>query len=138
MTSPTRLRLSRAKGFDLQAHSREVNGLDAINVARPSIFGNPFVVGKDGDRAECVELYRAMIGGLLALGRTPPLSALSLARAAILGNMRRLTGKNLACWCRLDGKPCHAEVLIEIANDPGKLAACEELDGRLSCDEVRP
>jgi hypothetical protein len=27
-----------------------------------------------------------------------------------------LQGKNLACWCRLDGKPCHADVLLEIAN----------------------
>lgn len=26
-----------------------------------------------------------------------------------------LRGKNLACWCPLDG-PCHAEVLLDIAN----------------------
>jgi hypothetical protein len=26
-----------------------------------------------------------------------------------------LRGKNLACWCALD-KPCHADVLLEIAN----------------------
>lgn len=26
-----------------------------------------------------------------------------------------LRGKNLACWCRLD-QPCHADVLLEIAN----------------------
>jgi hypothetical protein len=26
-----------------------------------------------------------------------------------------LAGKNLACWCRLD-QPCHADVLLEIAN----------------------
>lgn len=26
-----------------------------------------------------------------------------------------LRGKNLACWCSLDG-PCHADVLLEIAN----------------------
>jgi hypothetical protein len=48
MISPTRIRLSRAKGFNLQTHSRCVNGLDAVNVAKPSIFGNPFVVGKTG------------------------------------------------------------------------------------------
>jgi hypothetical protein len=28
---------------------------------------------------------------------------------------RMLRGKNLACWCGLD-KPCHADVLLEIAN----------------------
>jgi hypothetical protein len=26
-----------------------------------------------------------------------------------------LRGKNLACWCPLD-QPCHADVLLEIAN----------------------
>ena len=28
---------------------------------------------------------------------------------------RELAGHDLACWCSLDG-PCHADVLIEIAN----------------------
>jgi len=28
-----------------------------------------------------------------------------------------LAGKNLACFCALD-KPCHADVLLEIANAP--------------------
>lgn len=28
-----------------------------------------------------------------------------------------LRGKNLACWCALDA-PCHADVLLEIANRP--------------------
>jgi hypothetical protein len=29
-----------------------------------------------------------------------------------------LRGKNLACWCPLD-KPCHADVLLELANKEG-------------------
>jgi hypothetical protein len=28
-----------------------------------------------------------------------------------------LRGKNLACWCKLDA-PCHADVLLELANKP--------------------
>jgi hypothetical protein len=28
---------------------------------------------------------------------------------------RELRGKNLACWCN-PGDPCHADVLLEIAN----------------------
>jgi hypothetical protein len=35
MSTPVRLRLSRQRGFDLQAHSREVNGLPAVNFATP-------------------------------------------------------------------------------------------------------
>jgi hypothetical protein len=30
-----------------------------------------------------------------------------------------LGGKDLACWCPLD-KPCHAEVLLELANEAGQ------------------
>jgi hypothetical protein len=33
-----------------------------------------------------------------------------------------LGGKNLACWCPLD-QPCHADVLLELAN-PESLTAC--------------
>lgn len=28
-----------------------------------------------------------------------------------------LAGKNLACWCK-PGEPCHADVLLELANRP--------------------
>ena len=41
---PVRLQLSRRKGFDLLIWSREVNGLPAINCARPSRWGNRFIV----------------------------------------------------------------------------------------------
>lgn len=132
MIKPVRLQLSRRRGFDLQAHSRAVNGLEAVNCARPSIFGNLFEVGKDGTREECVALFSHMLDGLFCLTCKPSVRVQELARCAILGNIHRLTGKNLACWCRLDGKPCHCDPLLEIANDPAKLAACDRLAGRQS------
>jgi len=39
---PVRLQLSRKRGFNLQRLSMETNGLEAVNVARPGKFGNPF------------------------------------------------------------------------------------------------
>lgn len=27
-----------------------------------------------------------------------------------------LRNKNLACWCRVDGKPCHTDVLLKLTN----------------------
>lgn len=42
MTAPVRMRLSRKRGFNLQAESLALNGLPAVNVARPSKWGNPF------------------------------------------------------------------------------------------------
>jgi hypothetical protein len=36
-------------------------------------------------------------------------------RAELVRRLPELRGKNLACWCPLD-KPCHADVLLELAN----------------------
>lgn len=111
---PVRLRLSRAKGFDLQAHSRATNGLPAVNVARPGKWGNPFKSGMNDDwghwmtAADCVREFRC----LFVDGGTISPTAIELAIA-------ELRGKNLACWCR-PNEPCHADVLLEMANDPVK------------------
>lgn len=105
MTRPVRLQLSRRKGFDLQAHSLAVNGLPAVNVARPTKWGNPFQAGMDGqgDRRYLVDLFRAYVS--------------RPEQADLVAAIRReLTGKNLACWCSLDGNPCHADVLLELAS----------------------
>lgn len=110
MRAPVRLQLSRRKGFDLQALSRATNGLPAVNVARPSCWGNDFKVGKDhsyyggpgyeqASAEQCVGLYRRLI-------TSQPRAQLHLLR-----------GKNLACWCGA-GDPCHADVLLELANRP--------------------
>jgi hypothetical protein len=103
--SPIRLRLSRRAGFSLQRHSRAMNGLSAVNVARPSKWGNPFLVGKQGTAAECVALYQEFAAECVALYRGPVQAPAT----------RELRGKNLACWCALDA-PCHADVLLEMAN----------------------
>lgn len=74
----------------------------AVYVGRPTQWGNPFVVGRDGTQGECVALYRDWL--LYA----PECAALR-ARAR-----RDLRGRDLVCWCA--PKPCHADVLIELAN----------------------
>lgn len=133
MTKPVRLQLSRRKGFNLQALSMATNGLPAVNVARPSKWGNPFKVGVHGTSAECVELYRrgfiaareAWIGGPISY--FAPLQAnvyaawesvgSHLAVVGLEGDLGELAGKNLACWCG-DGEPCHAAALLALANPP--------------------
>ncbi|TWA32050.1 DUF4326 domain-containing protein [Sinorhizobium medicae] len=123
MTKPVRLRLSRSKGFDLQAHSKSTNGLEAVHVGRPGPWGNPFVVGKHGDAPYCVDLYKALLAGLLCVGADPDTEALERTCRFVAENAHELRGKNLACWCR-PGAPCHADVLLQVANLP-------------LCDEVR-
>lgn len=119
MITPVRIRLSRAKGFDLQAHSLATNGLPAINVARPGPWGNPFVVGKDGTRAECVRWHQIVMGGYLVVSDS--WEAQRAAQYYAAANLPALAGHNLACWCALDG-PCHGNTLLELANP-----RCEEI-----------
>ncbi|MEJ6845135.1 DUF4326 domain-containing protein [Sinorhizobium fredii] len=117
MTKPVRLQLSRRKGFDLQAHSKSINGLEAVHVGRPGPWGNPFVVGKHGEAAYCVDLYKALLAGMLRIGADPDVEALERTRRFVAENVGELRGKNLACWCK-PGAPCHGDVLLEVANRP--------------------
>jgi hypothetical protein len=74
----------------------------AIYVGRPSKWGNPF--------------NAAELGAVVAVA----LFAAETARrwqhtARGREELRTLRGKDLACWCSL-GHPCHADVLLELAN----------------------
>ncbi len=74
---------------------------DTVYVGRPTNWGNPFPLSYvGGDHALAVEKFREYCN---------PDSPLARAARHIL------RGKNLACFCPLD-KPCHADVLLEIAN----------------------
>lgn len=90
---------------------------NTVKVCRPGKWGNPFVVGErcgfsepgsnevEGpfkpikDRAEAVSAYRSWI----------------TEQHDLLAEVGELRGKNLACFCP-PGEPCHADVLIELAN----------------------
>jgi Domain of unknown function (DUF4326) len=108
--TPKRIQLKRAKGFRLQTVSRELNGLYAMKVDRSTLWGNPF---KDGTAAQRVILFRKLL--------TDPQFDLGSSHKFFMFTADRLRqhlrGFNLACWCR-PGTPCHADVLLEIANSP--------------------
>ena len=72
----------------------------AVYVGRPSKWGNPFVIGRDGTREEVIEKYKLH---------------LTLDDDLMSSVKKELKGRNLACWC--SPLPCHADVLIHIAND---------------------
>ncbi|OHU39530.1 DUF4326 domain-containing protein [Mycobacteroides chelonae] len=111
---PERIQLRRAKGW------RKPEGV--IVVARPSRWGNPFAVGIVVPNVTCiatmanvradsptaaVQAYRRWLSGLWLIDtREAP---------TVLQIRAELRGHNLACWCPLD-QPCHADVLLEIAN----------------------
>lgn len=84
---------------------------NTVKVDRSTRFGNPFRVGDAGvpDVRTSIERFkRALRSGELTRGDPD-----SPFRPAHLRTALR--GRNLACWCPLDG-PCHADVLLRIAN----------------------
>ena len=122
---PRRIHLRRTKGWRMPENT--------VSVARPTKWGNPFrelavINWHLGDyyddrnaiwREEAVALFRAW-----ATEQHPPKYWIcpggpdhpySVAPCAL--DFRELRGKNLACWCPLS-QPCHADVLLELANAP--------------------
>ena len=70
-----------------------------VYIGRPSDWGNPFSIGKDGDRNEVIRKYREWI----------------MEQPNLLKKLPELKDKILACWCA--PQACHGDVLLELAND---------------------
>lgn len=87
---------------------------NTVKVSRPSRWGNPCRVGmfKDYDATHAVADYRRWLDRDSCVRSFERAFGAPPAKADIV---RELRGKNLACWCKLD-QPCHADILLEIAN----------------------
>jgi hypothetical protein len=105
VSKPVRIRRRRAKGWRLPDNT--------VCVDRSTKWGNPFVVGKHGTRAECVELYAHLLRGDICLTCGIDPNLLMAYRAMVVACRHELAGKNLACWC-VQG-PCHADLLLKVA-----------------------
>ncbi len=69
-----------------------------VYIGRPSKWGNPFKIGKDGTREEVIQKYREWI----------------MTQPELLAVLPELKNKVLGCWCK--PKPCHGDVLAELAD----------------------
>ncbi|NLG01739.1 MAG: DUF4326 domain-containing protein [Lentisphaerae bacterium] len=69
-----------------------------IYIGRPSEWGNPFEIGKDGTRQQVINKYREWIK----------------SQPALMAKIPTLKGKTLGCWCY--PRPCHGDVLAELAD----------------------
>lgn len=116
-SAPRRIRLSRAKGWRMPDNT--------VKVDRSTRWGNPFVIVNDtiDERQSIVRRFRLCVTQPASFRRHQILTVARGGRAgegyflAIKTSIEDLRGKNLACWCALD-QPCHADVLLEIANAP--------------------
>ena len=83
-------------------HDRSVlDEPDVVRIDRATTWGNRFVIGRDGDRAEVIAKYRAWLWREIGDGRIG------------LAELAALEGKRLACWCAPE--PCHGHVLAAAA-----------------------
>lgn len=100
MSTPHRIQRKRTKGWKMPD--------GAVYVGRPTKFGNPFNVTAEQSRETAIARYRFYLsrGISNSLHGFPPQPV----------EIRQLRGKDLACWCPLD-QPCHADVLLELANE---------------------
>lgn len=83
---PKRIQRKRTKGWRMPEGT--------VYVGRGSRWGNPFT--------------------RVNSGRVDPILRFACETAPLL-DVSALRGKDLACWCPLD-QPCHADVLLELAN----------------------
>lgn len=67
-------------------------------VGRPSKWGNPFPISSTCSRSKAIELYRK-----------------HLYDSGLINSIHELKGKDLVCWCH--PLPCHADILLELANE---------------------
>lgn len=106
MTKPARIQLSRRGGWRLPPNS--------VSVSRPGKWGNPFPVGKEGPLGRVAPDQEGAVGFFRSMLADPELRAAAdyPSDEEIRASLK---GRHLACWCKL-GTPCHADVLIEVAN----------------------
>lgn len=118
---PKRIQRRRTKGWRMPPNT--------LYVGRPSKWGNSFTIGCEAWRFsttiayavpktmhEVLEDYRDWLLGWIWLNKD---------------FVAPLRGKDLACWCPLwydsGGRvPCHADILLEIANEGYKTPATKE------------
>ena len=85
---------------------------ESVYVGRPSVLGNPFVIGKDGNREAVIHKYRRRLWTELQRGSGPVFDEIHrLAKLAKSGDLV------LACWCFPE--QCHA-VYVELKVKEGR------------------
>ena len=67
-----------------------------VYIGRPSKYGNPFTIGKDGTREEVIIKYEEYL----------------LNNPTLLQDAKKeLVGKTLGCWC--SPQACHGDILVK-------------------------
>ena len=118
MKEPLRIQRKRTKGFKMPENT--------VYVGRPTRWGNKYIVR---EYKSAYQIFRTskrhgIVGMPVAGAYDDPKTAATIAVEMYEHDLsskdiqeirEQLSGKNLACFCK-EGEPCHADVLLKIAN----------------------
>ena len=82
---------------------------DAVYIGRPSPLGNPFVLGRDGDRAAVIASYRHWLWKQVQAGQQGQDNAAYKELQRLAQLLQQQGVLTLVCWC--SPLPCHGDVL---------------------------
>ncbi len=69
-----------------------------VLIDRTTKWGNPFIIGRDGNRDEVCDKYEEWFP----------------SQPHLVAALKELEGKILGCWCK--SKRCHGDFLVKMAN----------------------
>ena len=81
---------------------RTDKSLETTYIGRGSKWGNPYEIGRDGNREEVISAYRVYLWQMLK------------TREISLDDLRGLQGEVLGCYCK--PRKCHGDVLADASD----------------------
>ena len=112
---PRRIQLQTRHGWRKPQGAVVVNAAQQVGEPLASwSFYDPRLCGSTRTGAGCSDRWETTSGGARGRGGVPA----------------RVRGRDLACWCPLV-EPCHADVLLEIANSSSSDFTARRPDGSL-------
>lgn len=88
---------------------------NTVSVGRPGKWGNPFKAGEVKWMLRHSDQARVQFAPATTQDAVDMFRHITDNPELVKTIQDELAGKNLACWCPLD-QPCHADVLLELAN----------------------
>ena len=82
----------------------EDNGWNVVYIGRPSIYGNPFMIGKDGSRDEVIEKFEEYLAANVK-------EDTSMYTWLVRLQLCYEAGEKIALACYCTPKRCHGDVL---------------------------
>lgn len=82
-----------------------------IYIGRPTVLGNPYVIGKNGTREEVIKKYEEWLREQIKDKNTPQYKFMSM----LVRQYRDGKDIHLICWC----KPlaCHGDIIKELVEE---------------------